>query len=354
MRFLKYFFLLLAAFIWLSVLNTDIFKQLGKLNLFTDGYQFGDLYRLSNLPQFKDPKKDCAKYSPFFLAKPGRKKINLFIIGDSFTEPGRVSKADFNVDSYQYVHWGEALHFRPDTSAYNILLIECVERHIREKFASPLNNIKADSATFVSHGELSFMQKLDQAFASDSKEERLDMMLFQNGLILALKEWKATLNYKFFGRVREEVTLVNNDRDIVFYMDTDTAQTSKDHEVSKSARKTTSSFTPLPKSEVDTIVSNVAKSKLMAEQMGFDHVILSIIPNKISVISPEWGVYNNLIDRVYADTSLKLPVIDVFPQFKAMGTSSYLKGDSHWTCEGQNIWLDNVNTLLERLIGRSH
>lgn len=352
MRFLKYFILLFASLIWLAVLNTDIFRYMGKLNLFTDGYQFGDLYRLSNLPQFKDPKKDCPQYIPP-ANKTGNKKINLFIIGDSFTELGRISKADFNVDSYQYVHWGEALHFKADTSAYNILLIECVERHIREKFAAPISNVVADSRTFVSRGNPSFMQKLDLAFAADSKEERLDMMLFQNPLILAIKEWKASFNYKFFGRVREEVTLVNQDNDLVFYMDTDTVQASKDAEAPHSILKTTSSFTPLPESELDTIVNNMTKSKLLAEQMGFNQVILSIIPNKVSVISPGWGVYNNLIERVNEHSSLQIPVIDVLPEYRKMGNASYLKGDSHWTCEGQTIWLEKVNTLIAELTGKS-
>lgn len=343
MKFLRYFFLLLGAFIWFAGLNGAVFSFLGSANFFRDGYQFGDLYRLSNLPQFKDPKKECPSYLPAFKNTTG-KKINLFIIGDSFTEPGRISGTDFIADSYQYIHWSETLHLKPDPSATNILLIECVERHVREKFSSPITNIIPDSATFMNKAsDPGFMHNLDAAFSSKAKEERFDMMLFQNNVILAIKEWKAFFNYFFFDRVRNEVSLVNNDRDIVYFMDTDTIQNSK-------ILKTTSSFTPLADAEVDTLALNIMKSTTTAKKMGFDHVILSIIPNKVSVVMPGEKAYNRLIERVYADTTLKLPVIDVLTDFRKMGRSSYLLGDSHWTCEGQRLWLDKVNAGIRQMI----
>ncbi len=350
MKFIKYLFLFLAISIWLAGLNEHVFKYFGSLHLFRDGYQFGDLYRLSNLPQFKDPAKDCPEYQPA-LEKPGNKKTNLFILGDSFTEPGRISKENFATDSYQYIRWSETAQLKLDTSANNILLIECVERHVREKFVAPVSNLKEGVTTQQTQTEnLSFMQKLDKAFSSKTKEDRLDMLLFQNNVILAIKEWKAAFNYFFFDRVRDEVTLVNNGRDIVFYMDTDTIQNNRDPKTGAVVLKTTSSFTPLLDHEVDSIASNVKKSGILARKMGFDHVILSIIPNKVSVVMPAYGSYNNLIERVYADTSMTLPVIDVLPEFKSMGRSSYLLGDSHWTCAGQNIWLNKVNATIGQLL----
>lgn len=340
MKFLKYIILILAAFVWLSGLNQNVLNLTGNLRRFQNGYQFGDLYRLSNLPQFKDPVKACEVYKPH-VRNASNRKVNLFVIGDSFTEPGRIEKANFPVDFYQYVHWDEFLHVKLDTTQTNILLIECVERHVREKFAMPMKNLVPDSATFVSNTPyLSRMQKLDIAFSSKGTEARLDMLLFTNNLVMQIREWKATLNYKFFDRVNKEVTLVNNDQDIVYYLDTNTPAT-------------TSSFTSLTKNGVDTIVTNVMTSEKAAIQLGFDEVILSIIPNKISVINPEYGTYNRLIDRVYSDPRLTLPVVNVLEDFRKMGTAAYLRGDSHWTCAGQNLWLEKANTLIgERIATR--
>jgi hypothetical protein len=336
MKFVKFAILLLAALIWLCGLNADIFKMIASSGMVQDGYQFGDLYRLSNLAQFKDPKHTCPQ-GKNFPDRTNGKKINLFIIGDSFTEAGRIAKEDFNVDSYQYINWEESLHIKPDTSAYNILIIECVERHIREKFASPIQNIQPDSATFVAHRQrISMMHRLDQAFAAKSKESRLDMLLFQNNLIMKVKEWKAAFNYHFFDRVSNDVTLVNKGRDVVFYMDTDTTTT-------------TSSFTPMSDTEADSIAINVMKTNSHARKIGFSQVILSIIPNKVSVVMPTYGKYNNLIERVYGNRNMKMPFINVLPDFRKMGPRSYLKGDSHWTCEGQGIWINKVNNLLAEL-----
>jgi hypothetical protein len=336
MKLIKYMFLFLFSLVWLVGLSPSLYAKLGEWNLIKDGYQFGDLYRLSNLPQFKDPVKVCPKQIHAGKTK-GAKKIHLYIIGDSFTEKERVDKEDFAVDQYQYVHWDHVLHLKPDTSAINILLLESVERHFREKMVAPIHNLIPDSATYVSKGtELSFMNKLDNAFASDPTEGRLDVAFFQNDLMLKLKEMKAAFTYNFFHRADKKVTLVNNDRDIVYYMDTDTP-------------KSTSSFTDLEETEVDSIIINLNKSKEIAGKLGFDHVILSVIPNKVSVLMPEYGRYNNLISRVYAQPSLNIPYIDVLPEYRKLKEKAYLKGDSHWTCQAQDIWLDKTNAMIKKM-----
>ena len=336
MKYLKYITLILFSLVWLVGLSPSLYAKLGEWKLIRDGYQFGDLYRLSNLPQFKDPVKICPK-QVFVEKNTGSKKIHLYIVGDSFTEKERVGKEDFAVDEYQYVHWDNVLHLKPDTSKINILLLECVERHFREKMVSPIHNIVSDSATFVMTGpEPSFMNKLDHAFAADPAEARLDVAFFQNNWMLKLKEMKAAFTYNFFYRADKKVTLVNNDKSLVYYMDTDTP-------------KSTSSFTKLAETELDTMMMNLAESKIVAQKLGFDQVILSIIPNKVSVVMPEYGSYNNLISRVYAHPKLDIPYVDVLPEFRRMKEKAYLKGDSHWTCQAQDIWLSKTNDMIKKV-----
>jgi hypothetical protein len=78
--------------------------------------------------------------------------------------------------------------------------------------------------------------------------------------------------------------------------------------------------------------------------LGFDEVYLSIIPNKTSVLAQDLGEYNHLIERMEGNKDLKMPVISVYADF--MKKNLYLKGDSHWNCEGQQIWIDKVNERL--------
>jgi hypothetical protein len=337
MKYVKYIFLILFSLVWLVGLSPAAKSKMDEWKLTRDGYRFGDLYRLSNLPQFKDPVKKCPK-QPVQKNK-GGKKIHLYIIGDSFTEKERVGKDDFAADAYQYVHWDNVLHIKTDTTAINILLLESVERHFREKMVTEIHTLIPDSATYVMPGpEPFFMNKLDKAFAANPAEDRLDAAFFENDLMLRLKEMKAAFTYHLFKRADKKVTLVNDDQDIVYYLDTDTP-------------KITSSFTSLRDTELDTMMINLAKSKALATKLGFDHVILSIIPNKVSVLAPDYGNYNNLISKVYAHPALPVPYIDVLGDFRSLKQEAYLKSDSHWTCQAQQIWLNKTNELIRKLTG---
>ncbi|KAA0989366.1 hypothetical protein [Dyadobacter aurulentus] len=337
MKVLKYVVLIVGCLIWAVGQSQYLFAKVGEWNWIKDGYQYGDLYRLSNLSDFRDPRLPCKDYTP--PARPAHsKKVHLYIIGDSFTEKQRVGIEDFPVDNYTYVHWADFLHIKVDTTETNILLLESVERHFRQKMMDTLRVLIPDTATFVSVvDQPPFMRQLDNAFNGTFTRDRLEFFLFQNELAFKVKEWKADLQHNLFGRVDESVTLVNDGQDMVFYMDTDTAGI-------------TSSFKEAADSEIDTIVKNLNISEQFARSLGFKHVFLSIIPNKVSVLQPDYGVYNRLIERVYNHPELKMPTIDILADFRKMGRRSYLKGDSHWTCEGQYLWLNKVNTEINSMV----
>lgn len=337
MKILRYIVLTIGCLVWIVGLSPSILPWLWKEQIVEDGYQYGDLYKLSTLSEFRDPRKQCPGYTP--PARPqSARKVHLYIIGDSFTEKGRVDSSDFAVDKYTYVHLSDFLHIKLDPSEHNILLMETVERHFRQRFGTSLSVLVPDTATFVAKvGPGKFVHQLDEAFRGSHTADRLDGFLFQNDLALRVKEWKSDFNQRFFDRAASGVTLVNNDRVMVYYMDTDTPEI-------------TSSFTPVRVTELDSLVNNVNASAAFADSLGFDNVVLSIIPNKVSVLNPDFGKYNNLITRVYNHPKLRLPYIDVLGDFRQMGRASYLKGDSHWTCEGQTIWLNKLNALINQLV----
>ncbi|MPR36668.1 hypothetical protein [Salmonirosea aquatica] len=332
MKLVRALVLLVVGFIWVGGCSTPVINLLYRTEAIPDDYRYGDLYRLSNLKQFKDPKTDC----PAFAAPKVKrsKKVALYIIGDSFTEPQRIDSADFAVDRYQYAHWGTLLHLRLDTAYTNIVLLESVERNVREHFMVPISNLVPDTATFVTVPEdTRFISWLDRLFSSDPTEDRLNTLLFQFDPMLALKEWKSTLNHRFFDRTDPKVTVSEDGGTIAYHVDTDTTLIN-------------SSFTFIPTSDIDSLVRVIEENQRYLLQLGFDQVWLSIIPNKASVLMPEYGTYNHLLDRIDRHRDLTVPTINVLQAFQTMKQNPYLKGDSHWSCAGQHHWLDRVNRKM--------
>lgn len=334
MKLVRLLVLVVVGFVWVSGCSTTIINELYRIQLIPDDYRYGDLYRLSNLKRFKDPKKDCPSFPAH--SPPSPRKVAFYIIGDSFTELQRIDSSDFATSRYQYAHWGTRLHLRLDPGYTNIVLLETVERNVREHFAAPISNIFPDTATFITqYEETRLVNRLDHIFASASTEDRLNTLLFQFDPMLKIREWKSWLNHRFFNRADPQVTVSPDGKTIVYHVDTDTSLAN-------------SSFIHIPDPDIDSLVSVINFNKKYLTQLGFDQVWVSIIPNKASVLMPGYGTYNRLIDRIYRHPALTVPTVGVLDEFRLMRESPYLLGDSHWSCAGQYLWLEKVNrTILE-------
>ena len=95
------------------------------------------------------------------------------------------------------------------------------------------------------------------------------------------------------------------------------------------------------------MVENINLTKEFYLKLGFDEVILSIIPNKTSIYAQNLGKYNHLIERIQQNSTLKIDFIDVFSPIKSSKKMLYDVGDSHWNCEGKQIWVDKMNQKLK-------
>lgn len=335
MKYVRYTLLLFFGILWIAGCSSDILNFLYRTETIPDDYRYGDLYRLSNLGQFKELKTACPPYPGTKSQKDG-KKVALYIIGDSFTEPQRVDQRDFGVDYYQYAHWGTILHLKLDTNYTNIVMLESVERKVREHFASPIALIQPDSATFITvPQDPRLVTQVDNLFSSTPVEDRLTIILFQFDSILKIKELKSWINYTFFERTDPKVTVSKGGEHVVYVEDTDTDYPE-------------ASYSIVNDSEIDTIVNVMARNKAYLHQLGFDQVWLSMIPNKASILMPDYGVYNHLIERIQGHPALEVPFIDIYQDFSVMKEAAYLRSDSHWTCEGRYRWLEKVNDRLNR------
>jgi hypothetical protein len=335
LKYIKYIVLVTAVYLWIQAYSPFVYREIGgKLRLFPDDYRYGDLYRLSLLPQFKEKAYDC-EHEQVTEKKP----INLFIIGDSFTEDPKVQLEDFPVEKYQYVHWAKSADYQLDTSEKNVLILETVERTAKEHFLAIADNFSKQK---VESSNLSLRKKIEQktteiekTIVPDGIEERLLHTLFNYNFFLWVRELKASLNFKVFGRTEDEVVL-SKDGKHIFYADEADANNSK------------SAFYPIKNSEVDNFVENINQTRAKYLALGFDEVYLSIIPNKVSILSPDLGNYNHLIERIQNHPNLKVKFVDTYKIFKDAPQKYYLKSDTHWTCEGRDAWLNEVNGLLLR------
>ena len=336
-KILKYTILLLAIYLWLQAYSPILYKS---SQLFPDDYRYGDLYRLSYLPQFKEEAIKC-KPSPISQKFDEIVSINLFIIGDSFTEEERVNKNDFPTEKYQYCHWAKQTDIRLDSSKRNILILETVERTFKEHFSKSVDNFKMENSTENNAQNNQSWKKIVKEKIEKTIvfcfpkgiEERLEHTLFNYDFFLWFREIKATLNLNFFDRIEKKVVL-SKDKQHIFY--SDEADSTDSH----------SAFYPINHLEIDTLITQINDTRRKYLKAGFDEVYLSIIPNKVSILSPNLGTYNHLIERIQRDPRIQTPIIDTYSIFKKYPQKYYLKSDTHWNCEGRTVWLEKTNNAI--------
>ncbi|MEZ0538692.1 hypothetical protein [Fibrella arboris] len=338
MKLIKIFTLLVVCTLWLGGCSQTVRHLLYETNIIANEYRFGDLYRLSNLPQFKEPAVNC----PSPVAAPDSSRTHLYIIGDSFTEPERLSKQDFPVSYLRQVKWEYKDTIQLDPSARNVLLIESVERHFREHArkhtANPIDNLVIVSDTNRMSGlqpaSVPVGKQLVDLVHSAGIEERLETVLFSQAVFLWFRELKAALTWAVFDRVSPNVSLSQNKEHVFIALDTD------------STKRLNAGTAPLPDTEVTDLVETINRAAARYQAAGFDQVLLSIIPNKATILDPTLTPYNHLIERVQTQPTLNVPVVDVYSPYRQQRQLVYARGDSHWNCMGRAIWLNEVTRQL--------
>jgi hypothetical protein len=331
MRFVRYAALFVALILWGGGLSTTISRWLYAIGVIADDYKYGDLYRMSALSQFKEEAVPC----PVSHQASDTSSTQLYIIGDSFTEPQRLSKDDFPVSYYQRAAWEHPQRVQLNPAKRNVLLLETVERHFREHFKQPVNELVIQSdTTRMAPPKVTLYRQLGQEFHRIDVEERLESTLFSSDWAFWFKELKAHLTLNWFNRTTGNVSLSKDKQHVFTNLDTDTS------------KELNSSFAHLSDQEINTLIDSVNATAARYKRLGFDAVYLSIIPNKASILDPNRGAYNHLIERVQGHPKLQIPVIDVYSSYKSAPQSPYALGDTHWNCTGRALWLDSVQSLL--------
>ncbi len=321
MKILKYFTLILFAFLWFLGCSKTASKYAYDHHIVEDDYRYGDLYRLANLREFRFKVEKCDQD---FTGK--KSSVALYLAGDSFTEDGRLDGDNFATETYLRGFVAEPNKGYTLKPGRKILIIETVERHFRERFQKPWKNW--DIAT---GREIVKDQTLEEKLLGIKVPYNTQMhesLLFGSDFMMKIREIKAKLNLWLFGKTDDKVKLHNGH--LLYYLDVNPG--------------TSSCFDEIQDSEIELMVMNVNLTYDYYKSLGFDEVYLSIIPNKTSVLAQDLGKYNHLIEKIEGNNNLKMPMISVYQDF--LKKNLYLKGDSHWNCEGQQIWVDKVNEKL--------
>jgi hypothetical protein len=322
-KLVKYIVLVLASFLWFLGCSRDAVVYLVDQEIIGDDFRYGDLYRLSNLREYKEEVVKCN--APFA----GKKApVTLYLSGDSFTETGRLHPNAYASTGFFRSAVNTPAQNLQLVKGKKILVIETVERHTRERFAlkpwmswTPAPKVRAVAQKKSLWGRL-----LD--WEIPYREEMHEAVLFSSDFILAIKEWKAGFHKQVFDKVDPKVGVVNEH--LVYEMDLEPGVSSV--------------FDPVEEEELARIVQHMNETRERYRALGFDEVYISVIPNKSSLLLTQDARYNRLVERIEQHPALEVPVISVWEEFRQK--DYYLKGDSHWNCEGQQVWVDKVNRIL--------
>lgn len=328
MRFLTYIVLALAALFWAGGLSSTVGHWLYDLGLVVDDYRYGDLYRVSALPQFKTPVVSC----PSANLASDTATTDLYLIGDSFSEAERIGRSDFPVDQYRRIKWEFPQQARLNPAHRNVLLIETVERHLRDHFAQPIRELSVVAGTGRT-ALVPWYQRTYQDLHRKDVEERLESLLFSQDWAFWFKELKASITLNWFNRVSTGASLSRDKRHIFLNTDTDST-------------KRQSSFARLTDQQVGALVDSINATADRYKRLGFTDVYLAVIPNKASILEPSRAPYNHLIERVQQHPALRVPTVDVYTPYTHARQPVYQTGDTHWTCYGRDLWLNEVRRVM--------
>ena len=109
-----------------------------------------------------------------------------------------------------------------------------------------------------------------------------------------------------------------------------------------------SAFRQISDNEVKTISDNLYAAQSYYRSIGFKQVILSVVPNPVSIYDDKRMSYNHLLQRV--EKSNKFPVNSLFSKYKADDKNLYYRSDGHWNPSGLDTWVKTTNATLDSLV----
>lgn len=328
----------LSGLILVIALSPTLQRYLYQYGFIPDQYYYGDLYNLTHLPAFKEL-NFYEQDSLTTADKPTRRfqDVDLYLLGDSFTNIDTTFYAGFR-NRYVWVGNHPPMSVQLNKQRKNILVIEMIERVLQERLYEPDYRKMYIDGGFISANYVPVPASQEktphwifQRFNTEINQ-RIEFILFTGLLSRWCKEVKAELQLTAFGRVSQAV--ISADHQHLFYQpEADTLFP-------------TNAFRPIAEENIRTVVKNINSIRSHYRCMGFDEIYFCFIPNKVTILNPEYGHYNHQIERIESHPSLEAPVISIIDTMR-LHPDWYHPGDGHWNKFGKRLWLNKVNQLVE-------
>ena len=314
-----------------------------KIFLRSDKWDYGDLFGISYLPEYKIKLPPYRHYHRA-ASEPTTNHV-LYITGDSFLADKILDGA---FKGYDYVvFYDRRFPFGPitlDSTKQNYLIMEYAEMNIIKNSLPKTPEVRwsaADIKNKLNYSKVpvagpsappdSYLTRIYNILFNKELSRNIETLVFDDKIFTPFKEAKAYLNYHLLGRVPKEVTVSTDKKRLLL---TATVDTSK-----------TSDFRELSDGDIDSLDKNLAAAQNYYLSIGFKKVYLAIIPNAVSVYDNQRMRYNHLLERVEKTTTL--PVISIYPVFKNQTENLYFLGDVHWNPLGFDIWVKEANKTLK-------
>lgn len=304
----------------------------------------GDLSNMAYLglvDNFRD-RDSLQEYKP----KKGNNDVVLYLRGDSYSRSVPSSAYAYLSGYYFSNRWQTNFGYRLDSNKKNVLIIETSERFLRENY----NDLRifryftdADHMNHAGNGnELANEEDPEPGYAgmffNRNINQNIEYNLFNYRFISRLFECKAALNYYAFGRASGDV-IVSEDNQFLFLRET------------MEPYGTRSAYNKVPEQEVTLLINNLNTIYRHYLEAGFDEVCFCIIPNPVSLLQPG-PAYNRLVQRIQYDPRLQVKYIDLYQLFRYYPEQYYCHGDTHWNNNGKQVWINEVNKILEHMHGQ--
>ena len=314
-------FLLGCIFVFLLAIGSNSAWMSKFESSFPNPYRYGDLYMLSNMPGYRVKNNKIVK--PIIHHK--NSETALTVIGDSYTQ--HFDSSFFSAGEYRYIHWNSI----PDTVAIdtnkkNILIIESAERYIRWRF---IKN------SLLSIGTKNKTPDTESNTVKLLAEENLQFMLTNFDWGMSFKELKTGIYLKAFNRFSKTVEKPDGSGRLFLSETIDPDNNA-------------SAFTKIPDTEIKELVLNLNQVSNQLKQIVFDEVYISIIPNAATIYKTNGLPYNQLIPRIQNDPDTHFKFIELLTPFQKEQHAVFLCNDSHWNELGKMIWLQHVNTIINK------
>jgi hypothetical protein len=311
-----------------------------------DQFKHGDLYGLCYIHAYKEP----AGPEQFKLFNAPKRNLDLYILHDSYLQNKLPSNCFEGIDTLIQIDYrGPSCLKHLNPAHASILLIETAQRYARWRFqlaAYFMNTLKIERKGSSSGESIKppapdtdtagVWNTIQSTLYNPNINTNLEFNLFDYSLCSPLRGFKASLNYALFKKLSDKLVISTDQRYLLLKETIDTSQP-------------TGIYTPLPDSELDSMVAHMDQIRKHFLSCGFKEVYFSVLPNTVSIVDSTHypgKTGNGLLYKLNHKTAGKIPFIDAYTRFLTKPDRMYKHGDSHWSNEGKQIWIDLVNKTL--------